>query len=65
MDSICDHDDLAESIAMIIKRLNRRNQIGPRSNDPGRVLSSVPTPRRNTEIFIVDSKNRFDGANNT
>ena len=38
MDSVCDDDDdLAESIGMIIKRLNRSNGYGSRNRDPGSV----------------------------
>ena len=65
---ICDDDDLVESIAKIIKRLNRSNRNGPRSNDPGRVSTSILTPRRNTSSnsgnFNAGSRNR-SGTGNT
>ena len=68
-DSICDNGDLVESIAKIIKRLNRSNQSGPRSNDPGGVSSSVPTPKRNSttnvENFNAGTRSRFGGGNNS
>ena len=68
-ESICDDDDLIESIAKIIKRLNRSNQSGPRSNDSGRVSTSVPIPIRNTssnfENFNAGIRNRFSGGNNS
>ena len=60
MDLVCDdNNDLAESIAKIIKRLNRSNGNRSRSRDLGSVSTSVRTPRRNTsamEILIHDQE---------
>ena len=65
---IYDDDDLAESIAKIIKRLNKIYRSGSRSKNPRGVSTSVPTPRKSTssnaENFHTGTRNIFGGGNN-
>ena len=55
-DSIYDDDDLVESIAKIIKRLNKINRSGSRSRNPSGVSSSVPTPPLMLKILLQEQE---------
>ena len=68
-DLICDDDDLVESLANIIKRLNKIYKSGSRSGNPSVVSTSVPILRRNTcfnaENFNGGARNRIGRRNNS